>query len=64
LTVLVADFYGSEAAEQQVKLSEAVSKGSVRQFKDLTAKEAQVLIGGIEKKMKEAQQPHANGVAA
>jgi hypothetical protein len=63
LTVLVADFYGAEAKEQQVKLSEAVSKGVVRQFKELTTKEAQVLIAGIEKKLKEVQ-PHANGVAA
>lgn len=63
LTLLVTDFYGPEAAEQQVKLSQAVSKGSVSQFKDLTAKEAQVLIGGIERKMKEVQQA-TNGVAA
>lgn len=62
LTVLVADFYGSEAKEQQVKLSEAVSKGAVRQFKELTSKEAQVLIAGIEKKLKELEP--RNGVAA
>jgi len=59
LTILVADFYGSEAKEQQVKLSQAVSKGSVSQFKDLTPNEAQVLIGGIEKKMKKIQEPEA-----
>ena len=55
LTILVSDFYGAEAKEQQAKLSEAVSKGAVKQFKDLTQKEAQVLIAGIEKKMKEVQ---------
>lgn len=55
LTRLVADFYGAEAKEQQVKLSQAVSKGAVSQFKELTPKEAQVLIGGIEKKQQEVQ---------
>src|SRR4030095_5546634 len=55
LTILVTDFYGSEAKEQEVKLSQAVSKGAVSQFKELTVKEAQVLISGIDKKMKEVQ---------
>jgi hypothetical protein len=55
LTILVTDFYGPEAKEQQVKLAGAVSKGSVHQFKDLSAKEAAILIGGIEKKMKEVE---------
>src|SRR4030095_10165155 len=55
LTILVTDFYGAEAKEQEVKLSQAVSKGAVSQFKELTVKEAQVLMGGIDKKMKEVQ---------
>jgi hypothetical protein len=55
LTILVTDFYGPEAKEQQVKLSQAVSKGTSQEFKDLTQKEAQILIAGIEKKMKEVE---------
>jgi ERF superfamily len=55
LTILVTDFYGAEAKDQEIKLSQAVSKGAVSQFKELTVKEAQVLISGVERKMKEVQ---------
>jgi hypothetical protein len=53
LTILGADVYGKEFETQSGKLAEWVSKGSVTELRQLSAKEGDVLIRALEKKLTE-----------
>lgn len=65
LHILGQDLYGSEWDEQRVKLVQAASKGAVTSSKELSRDEADILIRGIEKKLKEVQAiKAANGKVA
>jgi hypothetical protein len=48
LTKLMAQLYGPDWGQLEPKLAADASKGSVRQFSDLTVKEAQVLLGQLD----------------
>lgn len=54
LNTVGSRFYGDEWDEQRPKLVEAITKGAVTSSKELTPKQADRLIAGIEKKQKEA----------
>lgn len=55
LNILGADLYGKAWDEQRPKLVEAVSKGAVKSSKELAPAEAEVLIKGMERRLKEKQ---------
>jgi hypothetical protein len=67
LHILGADVYGAEWDNKRKSLVEAVTKGAMSSSKELTRDEADILIRGLEKKLKDKQpagSPLGNGKVA